>query len=118
MIICYPGAMSTSLPRSNFKHVYLFLELSGTFYCKIIVNINNEHAQDYSCPEQLLCFVQIRKVALARQNTRCCTTGNPRLKVALAEQNTHVNSCRHQTVYRGKVDPGVSELPRDHVNKP
>ena len=69
-------------------------------------------------PGQLMCFVHMRKVTLARQNTGSCTTGNPRLKVALAQQNTHVNSCRHQTVYRGKIDPGVSELPRDHVNKP
>ena len=36
----------------------------------------------------------------------------------------HVNSYRHQTMHRGKVDPGVSELSqgnelsRDHVNRP
>ena len=35
-----------------------------------------------------------------------------------------MNSYRLQTVHRGKVDPGVSELPRgnelsrDHVNRP
>ena len=34
----------------NFKHFYLFLVLSGTFIGKFIPNINNEHAQDYSCP--------------------------------------------------------------------
>ena len=28
------------------------------------------------------------------------------------------NSYRRQTVHRGKVDPGVSELPRDHVKRP
>ena len=27
---------------------------------------------------------------------------------------THVNSYRRQTVHRGKVDPGVSELPLDN----
>ena len=28
----------------NFKHVYLFLVHSGTFFGKFIPNINNEHA--------------------------------------------------------------------------
>ena len=40
----------------NFKHVYLFLVLSGTFYWKIIPNINNEHAQNYSCPGATFVF--------------------------------------------------------------
>ena len=40
------------LQRMNFKHVYLFLVLSA-FIGKFIPNINNEHAQDYSCPGQL-----------------------------------------------------------------
>ena len=45
-------------------------------------------------------------------------------EVAPGQRKTHVNSCRRQTVHRGKVDPGVSELPRgnelslDHVNRP
>ena len=56
--------------------------------------------------------------------TRCCTTGNPPLEVAPGQRKTHVNSYRRQTMHRGKVDPGVSELPRgnelsrDHVNRP
>ena len=37
----------------NFKHVYLFLEL---FIGKFIPNINNEHAQDYSCPGATFAF--------------------------------------------------------------
>ena len=40
----------------NFKHVYLFLVLSGIIYLEIILNINNEHAQDYSCPWATLAF--------------------------------------------------------------
>ena len=50
--------------------------------------------------------------------------GNLPLEVAPGQQNTHVNSYRHYTTHRGKVDPGVSELPqrnelsRDHVNRP
>ena len=65
-----------------------------------------------------------RKVTSARRVTRCCTTDNPPLEVAPGQRKTHVNSCRRQTVHRGKVDPGVSELPRgnelsrDHVNRP
>ena len=49
---------------------------------------------------------------------------NPPLEVAPGQQKTHVNSYRRQTMHRGKVDPGVSELPRgnelswDHVNRP
>ena len=65
-----------------------------------------------------------RKVTLVRRVTRCCTTGNPPLEVAPGQRKVHVNSYRRQTVHRGKVDPGVSELPRgnelsrDHVNRP
>ena len=40
----------------NFKHVHLFLVLSGTFLGKFILNINNEHAQDYSCPGGTFAF--------------------------------------------------------------
>ena len=65
-----------------------------------------------------------RKVISARRVTRCWTAGNPPLEVAPGQRKTHVNSYRRQTVHRGKVDPGVSELPRgnklsrDHVNRP
>ena len=65
-----------------------------------------------------------RKVTSARRVTRCWTAGNPPLEVAPGQRKTHVNSYRRQTVHRGKVDPGVSELPRgnelsrDHVNRP
>ena len=40
------------------------------------------------------------------------------------QQKAHVNSYRRQTVHRGKVDPGVSELlrgnkfPWNYVNRP
>ena len=40
----------------NFKHVYLFLVLSGIIYLEIILNINNERAQDYSCPWATFAF--------------------------------------------------------------
>ena len=44
------------LQRMNFKHVYQFLVLSGTFIGKLIPNINNEHAQDYSGPGATFAF--------------------------------------------------------------
>ena len=81
---------------------------------KFILNSNDEHAQDCSCSGATFA----RKAPSTRQVTRCCTTGNPTLKVAPGQRETHVNSYRRQTVHRGKVDQGVSELPRDHVNRP
>ena len=92
----------------NFKHVYLFLVPSGTFYWRFTPNVNNE-------------LVHMEKSYLGY---RCCTTGNPPREVAPGQRKTHVNSYRRQTVHRGKVDPGVSELPRgnelsrDHLNRP
>ena len=44
------------LQRINFKHVYLFLVLSGTFIGKFIPDIINEHAQDYSRPGATFAF--------------------------------------------------------------
>ena len=76
-------------------------------------------------PEQLLRSVHMEKSYLGKAGyTRCCTTGNPPLEVAPGQRKIHVNSYRRQTVHRGKVDPGVSELPRgndfsrDHMNRP
>ena len=40
----------------NFKHMYLFLVLSGTFTGKFVPNINNEHAHNYSCPGATFAF--------------------------------------------------------------
>ena len=40
------------------------------------------------------------------------------LEVAPGQWKSDVNSYRRQTMHRGKVDPGVSELSRDHVNRP
>ena len=40
----------------NFKHVYVFLVLSGLFIGKFIPNINNKHAQGYSCPGEIFAF--------------------------------------------------------------
>ena len=68
-------------------------------------------------PGQLLRSVHMEKSYLGK-------AGDPPLKVAPGHRKTHVNSHRRQTVHRGKVDPGVSELPRrnelspDHVNRP
>ena len=72
-------------------------------------------------PGQLCILFIWRKVTLARPVTWCC---NPPLEVAPAQEEIHVSSYSRQTMHRGKVDPGVSELPRgnelsrDHVNRP
>ena len=68
-------------------------------------------------PGQLLRSVHMEKSYLAK-------VGYPPLEVGPEQRKTHVNSYRRQTVHRGKVDPGVCELPRDnelsrdHVNRP
>ena len=68
-------------------------------------------------PGQLLRSVHMEKSYLGKAS-------NPPLEVAPGQRTTHENSYRRQTVHRGKVDPGVSELPRgnelsrDHVNRP
>ena len=70
---------------------------------------------------QLLRSVHMEKSYLDKAG---CTTGNPPLEVAPGPGEIHVNRYRRQTLHRGKVDPGVSELPRDnelsrdHVNGP
>ena len=75
-------------------------------------------------PGHLLRSVHMEKSYLGKADTRCCITGNPPLEVAPGQRKTHVNSYMRQTVHRGKVNPGVSELPRgnelsrDHVNRP
>ena len=107
-----------------FTYFWCFLEL---FIGEFIPNINNEHAQDYSCPGATFAFCSHGE-NLPRQGgiypgTRY-TTGNPPLKVASGQRKNHVNNCGRQTVHRRKVDPGVSELPQgnelslDHVNRP
>ena len=69
-------------------------------------------------PGQLLRSVQMEKSYLGKAGYQCCTTGNMSFEVAPGQRKTHVNSYMRQTVHRGKVDPGGSELSRDHVNRP
>ena len=70
-------------------------------------------------PGQLLRSVHVDKSYLGKVGT----TGNLPLEAAPGQRKTHVN-CYRRHVHRGKVDPGVSELPqgnelsRDHVNRP
>ena len=88
---------------------------------KFILNINNEHAQGYSFPVATFAFCSHGESYLGKAG---CTTGKPPLQVAPGPGEIHVNSYRRQTMHRGKVDPGVSELPRgnelsrDYVNRP
>ena len=98
-------------------YFWCILEL---FIEKFIPNINNEHAQDCSCPGATFAFCSHGE-KLPRQGG---LPGVVQLEVVPKQRKTHVNSYRLQTVHRGKVDPGVSELPRgnelsrDHVNRP
>ena len=81
--------------------------------------------QDYSCPGATFAFCSHGE-KLPRQGGLSGVV--PRVtrlaEVAPGQRKTHVNSYRRQTVYCGKVDPEVSELPRgnelsrDHVNRP
>ena len=70
---------------------------------------------------QLLRSVHMEKSYLGKAG---CTTGNPPREVSPGPGEIDLNSYRRQTMHRGKVDPGVSELPRgnvlsrDHVNRP
>ena len=101
------------------------LVLSGIIYWKFILNINNEDAQNYSCPGATFAFCSHGEKSLWQGRLPgVSTTGNPPLEVAPGQGEIHMNSYRHQTMHRGKVDPGVSELPRgnelsrNHVNRP
>ena len=95
-----------------FTYCWCFLEL---FIEKFILNINNERAQDYSCPGATFAFCSHGE-KLPRQGGLPASRSCPG-----ATKNSH--SYRRQTMHRGKVDPGVSELPRgnelsrDHVNR-
>ena len=69
-------------------------------------------------PGQLLRSVHMEKNYLGKAGYPVFTTGNAPLEVAPGQRKTHVNSYRRQTMHRRKVDSGVCELPRDHVNRP
>ena len=66
----------------------------------------------------------MRKTTLAPGQLFAFCSGNPPLEVALGQRKTFVDSYRRQAMHRGKIDPGVSELPwgnelsRDHANRP
>ena len=70
---------------------------------------------------QFLHSVQMEKSYLGKAGS---TMGSPPREVAPGLGEIHVNSYRRQTMHRGKVDPGFSELlrgnelSRDHVNRP
>ena len=75
-------------------------------------------------PGQLLHFVHMEKRYLGKAGYLLLYNGLPASRSCLGKGDIHVNSYRRQTMHRGKVDPGASELPRgnelsrDHVNRP
>ena len=144
----YPG--STSLPRGKFiviwsLRIYLnsfsfytncyrewisdtftyfwgFLEL---FIGKFIPNINNEQAQGYSCPRAIFAFCSHGEKLPRQDGLPGVVQWVTRLsKLPQGNEKLMWTVNRRQTVQRGKVDAGVSELPRgnelsrNHVNRP
>ena len=112
----------------NFKHVYLFLVLSGTFYWQINSTLIMSMRKTTLAPGQLLRSVHMEKSCLGKALYNVVPGVVQRVtrrsKLPPGQRKTHVDSYRCQTMHRGKVDPGVSELPRgnelsrDHVNRP
>ena len=80
--------------------------ISGIFIGKFMININNEHAQDCSCPGAT--FAHGEK--LPRQGELTSVVQQVTRRSKPGQRKTPVNSYRRQTVHRGKVDAGVSEL--------
>ena len=86
---------------------------------KFFLDINNEHAQDYSCPRATFAFCShIEKLprqgglpGVVQRVTRLSKLprGNEKL---ICEQFQASDHAPRQS------RPGVSELPRDHVNRP
>ena len=84
----------------NFKHIFLFLVLPGIIYWEFILNINNEHAQNYSWPRATFAF---------------CSHGEKspwqgRLP-GVVQQVSMLPRGKEKFTWRGKIDQGVSELP-------
>ena len=75
-------------------------------------------------PGQLLRSVHMEKSYLGKEGPGVVQRVTHLSKLPRGNDKTHVNSNKRQTMHRGKVDPGVSELPRgielsrDHVNRP
>ena len=90
-----------------FTYFWCFLEL---FIGKFIASNNNEHAQDYSCPGATFAFCSHGE-KLPRPGGLPGVVQRVTCLSKLPRKN-HANSYRRQTIHRGKVDPGVSELPR------
>ena len=148
MMICYPG--STSLPRGKFiviwsLRIYLnffsfytncyrkwILNTFTCFWCflerfieKFILNINNEHAQDYCCPGATFAFCshgeklprQGGLPGVVQQVTRLSKL--PRGNEKLMWTVTGVKPCTEVKLTPGSVElPRGNELSRGHVNRP
>ena len=104
----------------NFKHVYLFLVLSIEYYLlgNLFQTLIMSMRKTALAPGQLLRSVHMEKSYLGKAGYLVP------LEVIPGQGEIHVNSYRRQTMHRGKVDPGVSELSRsnelsrDHMNSP
>ena len=81
----------------NFKHFQLFLVLFGTFSLGNLFQTLIMSMRVTTLARGNFCVLfRWRKVTSTRRVTRCCAAGNPPLE----------------------IEPLVSELSRDHVNRP
>ena len=62
---------------------------------KFIPNINNEHAQDYSCPGATFAFCSHGEELLRQDGLPSVVP----LKVVQGQRKTHVNSYKGQTMH-------------------
>ena len=90
----------------NFKHVYPFLVLSGIIYWEI-------YSKQLLLPWGIFAFCSHGEKLpwQGRLPGVVQWVMSPPLEVAQGQGDIHVNSYRCQTMHRGKVDPGVSDLP-------
>ena len=71
------------------------------FIGKFILNINNEHAQDYSCPGATFAFCSHGESYLGKAGYLVLYVQwvKKPLEVALGQGEIHVNSYRRQTMH-------------------
>ena len=89
-----------------FTYFWCILEL---FIGKFIPNINNEHAQDCSCPGATFAFCSHGEKLPRQGGLPGVVQRNPPLEVAPGERKTHVNSYRPCT--EAKLTPGSVSCP-------
>ena len=92
---------------NRFTYFWCFLEL---FIGKFILNINNEHAQDFSCPGGNCCVLFTRrKITSARRVTRCLQRVTRLSKLTRGNEKLMFRGVRPCT--EAKLTPGLVSCP-------